>query len=80
MLIHLSRWKFDMGEYLVNAYQPGMFLYCRPKKKPFTHRFPSTATPSFLTAPHTGKANPSCSDDLITMALMSLTTDSQYGG
>jgi hypothetical protein len=43
-----------MGEYLVNAYQPGFFLYCRPKKKPFTHRFPSTATPSFLTAPHNG--------------------------
>lgn len=29
-----------------------MPLFCRPRKKPFTHRFPSTATPSFLTDPH----------------------------
>jgi hypothetical protein len=29
-----------------------MPLFCRPRKKPFTHRFPSTATPAFLTDPH----------------------------
>jgi hypothetical protein len=43
-------WKMGEGEYIVLAF--GLMLYCRPKKKPFTHRFPSTATPSFLTNPH----------------------------
>eukprot|EP01087_Luapelamoeba_hula_P004848 TRINITY_DN1482_c0_g1_i1.p1 TRINITY_DN1482_c0_g1~~TRINITY_DN1482_c0_g1_i1.p1 ORF type:complete len:4317 (-),score=602.49 TRINITY_DN1482_c0_g1_i1:51-13001(-) len=44
-------WKMGDGEYFIIAY--GQFLlHCRPKKKPFTHRFPSVATPSFLTTPH----------------------------
>jgi len=46
------KWQMGDGIYLVQAYMPQFFLYCRPKKRPFTHRFPSTATPSFLTDPH----------------------------
>jgi hypothetical protein len=44
-------WEAKEQFYVVKAF--GMPLSCRPTPpKPWTHRFPSTATPSFLTHPH----------------------------
>ena len=44
------KWKYDEGVYLVAGFQ--MELVCKPRKGPFTHRYPSPAVPGLLTTPH----------------------------
>ena len=53
------RWKYDEGAYLVQAFQQE--LSCKPRKAPFTLRFPSPAVASLLTAPHAAETE----DDIL---------------